>query len=116
MDLEPQLKRYRSDWMELSDAPIDFIDHDDYHAKVDKNYDWNKQNDLFTNEQIELMQDCWLERQKTFDDILTDTSCPIIYRNQLNKMQKFAFDLIQEYSVNNKQLFMIINGGAGTGK
>lgn len=41
---------------------------------------------------------------------------PIVHRNQLNKMQKFTFDIVNEFHNQNKQCLMIINGEAGCGK
>ena len=102
--------------MQFAELGPDFVDHDEYHAIVDPNYDWHQQNQLFTPEQINLMQNRWLESQKTIQDHLEETECPKIFRHQLNRMQKFAYDIIQKHKTEKKQILMIVNGGAGSGK
>lgn len=60
----------------------------------------------------------WIEQQKLIhhDDIENENVPPIVHRHQLNKMQKFTFDIINEFHSNQKQILMIINGEAGCGK
>ncbi len=101
--------------MEYAEVAAEFIDQEEHHAIVDKTYNWQKQNDMFTPDQIKLMKEAWLETQKEFYDNLVEVDPPIVHRHQLNRLQKFAFDIIQDFKNKNKQLLMIINGGAGSG-
>jgi len=92
------------------------FDYEEVHAQIDTKYDWYEQNKLFSPEQI-IEMDGWIERQKiNLEEIEIDTSPPIVYRNQLNNEQKFAFDILNEFHLKNKQCLMIINGEAGCGK
>jgi len=93
----------------------EFVDYDEFHAQVDLNYDWDLQNELFTINEIDRMPG-WLELQKRNYETETESACPTVHRHQLNKMQKFAFDIVQTFHSNNNQLLMILNGVAGCGK
>jgi predicted ATPase len=102
--------------MKFAEIGPQYIDTEEYHADIDLDYDWNIQNNQFTNQQIETMSDNWLLKQKETTDLLIESISPTIHRHQLNKMQKFAFDLVNVFENQKKQLCMIINGGAGSGK
>ena len=102
--------------MEYAELGNEFVDRDEYHAMIDVNYDWSQQNLAFSNQQIELMKNGWLERQKTAEYHITEVRCPAVYRHQINLMKKFSYDIIQKYKREKKQLLMIINGGAGSGQ
>jgi len=102
--------------MEYAELTNDFVDQDEYHAIITKDYDWKQQNLLFNNEQIEQMKNGWLQRQKDKEDNTISNACPFVSPEQLNRMQRFAYNIVQEFRNNNKPLYMIINGGAGSGK
>ena len=58
----------------------------------------------------------WLEHQIELDpgqDILENVN---VNPNQLNKYQRFTYDLIDKFNKEKKKLLMILLGTAGTGK
>jgi DNA replication protein DnaC len=68
-----------------------------------------------TNNQLETMKN-WLEHQIVLDpgqDILENVN---VNPNQLNKYQRFTYDLIDKFNKEKKKLLMILLGTAGTGK
>jgi hypothetical protein len=62
------------------------------------------------------MKNGWLEKQKQNNETYNSSECPTVLPEQLNRIQKFAYNIIQEFRNNDKPLYMIINGGAGSGK
>lgn len=83
---------------------------------VDKNFDWKTINLNYSNEEIEKMYN-WVNLQKQIINEKEDTTeMPIVEPEQLNKYQRFAFDIIKQFKEEKKQLLMILLGTAGTGK
>ncbi|RMZ95107.1 ATP-dependent DNA helicase PIF1, partial [Brachionus plicatilis] len=82
---------------------------------TDLNYDWKQRRTTYTEIQLKLMSN-WIEDQKKIINYSDDYKCPIVFKESLNKMQRFAFNIIEKYLNENKQLLMILNGTAGTGK
>jgi hypothetical protein len=62
---------------------------------IDLNYDWATIRNQYTNNQLETMKN-WLEHQIVLDpgqDILENVN-----PNQLNKYQRFTYDLIDKFN------------------
>lgn len=51
----------------------------------------------------------WLDSQKDQLDVILDP-CPAVRKEKLNKMQRFAYDIVEDFNENNKQLLMIMIG------
>ena len=68
---------------------------------IDLNYDWATIRNQYTNNQLETMKN-WLEHQIVLDpgqDILENVN-----PNQLNKYQRFTYDLIDKFNKEKKNL------------
>lgn len=56
-------RRFQTDFSSFNELNGEVFDFEEAHAQIDKNYDWDEQNKLFTEEQITQMQG-WIEQQK----------------------------------------------------
>ena len=133
-DLSKQLKIARSEGREEFVAPTYLRDNwqilaeirpheneeenDEDEIVADKNYDFLSHRNKYTQQQLELIENQFIKVQKELagDENENENETPVVEREQLNRMQKFAFDLIKEKQRLKEQLLMIINGSAGTGK
>jgi hypothetical protein len=107
----------RDDWMILSEIrPImNEIDIDD--VVPDANYDFLAHRNNYTPEELEQIENNWINRQKLmFIDITSFDEIPTVYPDQLNQKQRMAFDIVENFYLKKEQLLMIINGSASTGK
>jgi predicted ribonuclease YlaK len=93
-------------------------ENDEDEIVADKNYDFQSHRNKYTQQQLELIENQFIKVQKELagDENENENQTPVVEREQLNRMQKFAFDLIKEKQRLNEQLLIIINGSAGTGK
>jgi hypothetical protein len=83
---------------------------------IDTSYNWLSRKDKYTSEQLSDMVG-WIDRQVSLDkDSLVGNNCPIVLPEQLNKHQLFVYNIVSEFLLNDKQLFMMVLGTAGTGK
>jgi RecA-family ATPase len=85
---------------------------------ADTNYDFLSHRNNYSNDQLQKIENQFIKIQKELagDENENENETPEVQREQLNKMQKFAYDLVQEKQRIREQLLMIINGSAGTGK
>ncbi len=116
-DIGPEPILVQDSWMVLSEMRPSDDDYDEINGvEVDNSFDWLENSKTYTNEQINDMRN-WVNSKKIMaQDIGNDDQLEIVNFNQLNRLQKFCYKIIQCYNEKNKQLFMIINGTAGTGK
>jgi hypothetical protein len=108
----------RDNWMILAEmAPIrDDVDDCD-EVVPDREYDWIQHRNNYTLDQIRLIENNWINNQKRLNgDCLESNDVPLVLPFQLNKMQRFAYNLVDYHINNNEQLLLIVNGSAGTGK
>ncbi len=133
-DLSKQLKVARSEGREEFIAPTylrdnwqilseirpqeNEVENDVDEIVADKNYDFLSHRNKYTKQQLEKIENQFIKVQKDLagDENENENETPAVEREQLNKMQKFAFDLVNEKQRLKEQLLMIINGSAGTGK
>ncbi len=131
-DLSKQLKVARSEGREEFIAPTylrdnwqilseirpqeNEIENDVDEIVADKNYDFLSHRNKYTKQQLEKIENQFIKVQKELTGDENENEIPAVEREQLNKMQKFAFDLVNEKQRLKEQLLMIINGSAGTGK
>ncbi len=113
--IEPILSR--DNWMILAEMRPSDDEFDEIEGvEVDRSFDWIQNANQYASTIIHKMRG-WIECQKL---ILNDSNASeqtnIVNFSQLNSMQKFAFNLVKNFKESNKQLLLIINGTAGTGK
>ncbi|CAF1048474.1 unnamed protein product, partial [Brachionus calyciflorus] len=75
----------------------------------------NQSLDLNSRQVLFLNKDTNQELSEIFNDI-DDSKCPLVGKESLNKMQRFAFNKFKTQLPQNIQLLMILIGTAGTGK
>lgn len=75
---------------------------------TDKQFDWKTRMSYWSNDDVKLMVN-WLDSQKDQLDVILDP-CPAVRKEKLNKMQRFAYDIVEDFNENNKQLLMIMIG------
>jgi hypothetical protein len=102
-----QLNYMQSEWMELAEImpEIETIDSEN-DPIIDKDFDWLSLKNCFTNSELDLM-DGWIEKMKNetqFQELEYEKILP----NQLNKEQKFAYNLIKNFNEKNEQILLII--------
>ena len=104
----------KDDWMILSEIiPNDCHCEENFDVQVDKNYNWHSHTNNYTTTQLETVS-TWLSNMKTEFDLSTNEEhLPIVHFDQLNRLQKFAYNLIEKKINQNEQLLLIINGTAG---
>jgi hypothetical protein len=96
--------------------PSDEEDFDDYAIPVTKDYDWSQNANNYTKEELDQFPQ-WIQNEKIkANDHETEDAIQSVNFSQLNKMQKFCYALVNKFIKSNKQLLLIINGTAGTGK
>lgn len=83
---------------------------------INHNYNWQIIRDKYTLDQLNQMS-YWLSIEKEKDkDLNEDEIIDDVNPSQLNKCQKFTFNLIDKFNNEKKQMLMILLGTAGTGK
>ena len=104
----------QADWMYLASINPNVAEEEDTRPPVDTSYDWSLHRAKYSLSELEKMC-CWLEKQKSLcGDISVDM--PIVMPEQLNSIQRFAYEIVHSHMIMHKQLLMIIIGTAGTGK
>jgi len=81
---------------------------------VDLNFEWKSRLDYWTADELNMMQG-WIDSKRRPEDLIMDT-CPVVLPEQLNQLQRVAFEIIKSHNSENKQLLMILLGAAGCGK
>ncbi|RNA24393.1 ATP-dependent DNA helicase PIF1 [Brachionus plicatilis] len=115
IDAEPIPEYISTDFTELSDlVPITEI-IDNSSPIIDLNYDWKQRRSFYKKEYLDIIK-IWVESQKRKYKELNNTSCHIVLPEKLNKMQRFAFNIVEKLMLEEKQLCMILIDTAGTGK
>ena len=85
---------------------------------VDNQYDWvSKTQLLYSNQELQDAPN-WVKdtTNRNFDSAQALRDIPIVHRSQLNYLQGLWFDMVLDAFNKDKQLFLIVNGTAGTGK
>ncbi|RMZ93354.1 ATP-dependent DNA helicase, partial [Brachionus plicatilis] len=112
---EPE--NFQDKWMELAEIRPSNISEDADEIIGDKNYDFLSHRKNYTNEELQLIENDWITKQKVFsDEIDNEEELPDVNSNNLNTKQRLCYDMVNHYSNKQKQLNLIINGTAGTGK
>ncbi|CAF1045089.1 unnamed protein product [Brachionus calyciflorus] len=120
IEIEPEITLTKDQWMILSEIGPNLIDEDDFYDDIipDNTYDFLSHRKKYTTEQCELIENRWIDQQKKLfsekTEILNETTD--VNKDDLNSEQKLAFKIVENYQKLNKQLLLIINGTAGTGK
>lgn len=132
-DLSKQLKMARSEGQEEFVPPTYLRDNWQILSEIrpssdtcetsddiiaDTNYDFSSHRNKYTTNQLKLIENNFINFQKELvgEEDENENDIPIVFREQLNRMQRFAFDLVKYKQEKKEQLLMIINGSAGTGK
>ena len=100
--VEPLLQ---TEWMELAEMEPDFDYNILNEPEYDASFDWLSYRHLFTNEEVQRMSN-WIESEKQKEH-LPDVQYDIVQPEQLNKQQRFAFDLIKYHYERKQQLLRI---------
>lgn len=109
----------RDNWQILSEIrPISNNDEDTDEIEADKNYNFLAHREKYTTDQLSKIENQFINIQKQIagEENENENQTPVVLPDQLNKMQKFAYDLVVEKQRKKEQLLMIMNGSAGTGK
>ncbi|RMZ97693.1 ATP-dependent DNA helicase PIF1, partial [Brachionus plicatilis] len=113
-DPEPDHELIVTEFTELAElVPIKEII--DSFPVVDLSYDWIQRRASYSKEELLLMID-WVDKQSSIHLETEDNKCPYVEKDQLNEMQRFAYEIIYLHLTESKQLLMILIGTAGTGK
>ncbi|CAF1086008.1 unnamed protein product [Brachionus calyciflorus] len=115
LDPEPEAEMLPTEYTELSElVPIsDIVDKDT--PIFDLIFDWKLRKKNYSCSQLDLMNN-WVENKKKIFNDIDDSKCPLVDKESLNKMQRFAFNIVKTHLQQNIQLLMILIGTAGTGK
>jgi ATP-dependent DNA helicase PIF1 len=104
----------RSDWQELSEMGPQYDDLSDVFSEVvDKSF-WLSRGNIWTEDELNQLTG-WIDCQRSASDFIME-DCPVVYPEQLNPLQRFAFEIIKEHELQQKQLLFILLGAAGSGK
>jgi len=76
---------------------------------------WQTIREKYSNQYLESMPD-WLNTTKLNDNSPINDQLNIVDLSNLNKQQKFTYDIVKKFKDEKKQLLMILLGTAGTGK
>ncbi len=79
---------------------------------IDSAYNWLQHRDKYSANELSTMKN-WVEHQKNTNNCVNDNELPAVQPSSLNTMQKFAYNLIDQYNNQKKQLLLVINGTAG---
>ena len=85
---------------------------------VDNQYDWvSKTQLLYSNQELQDAPN-WVKdtTNRNFDSAQALRDIPIVHRSQLNYLQGLWFDMVLDAFNKDRQLLLIVNGTAGTGK
>ena len=83
---------------------------------IDLSYDWQMHRLNYTVDELSQMIN-FIDNQKNINrEIESDELITPVFPGQLNKMQRFAFEIVKYHFLFQKQLLMMIIGTAGTGK
>ena len=87
---------------------FDCYDDDENRVEIDSHYNWMSHKEKYSD--IELVEMIgWIERQIiNAKDNLPESNCPIVLPKQLNQHQLFAFNIVKEYLIAGKQLFLLL--------
>lgn len=114
-DIGPEPEMTREHWMIASEMlPNNFVE-DEFTPFINLNYDWLAHLNNYTNDQIEAMND-WIHIKKIESGHTNNNEIPIVLPEQLNRLQRFAYNLVEYHFKSNLQLLLILNGTAGSGK
>jgi hypothetical protein len=85
---------------------------------VDNQFDWVSNKQLQYSDQELKDAPNWVNdnTNKHFDSEQALRYIPVVHRSQLNHLQGLWFDMVLDSLENDKQLLLIVNGTAGTGK
>ena len=86
---------------------------DPYDINFDETY-WKNRLSDWSNVEIKRLTG-WIDSNRSAEDLVMN-ECPKVSPNQLNSMQRLAFEIVKNHFQNRKQLLMIILGAAGSGK
>ena len=103
----------RDNWMLLAEMrPSDdnFDDFDD--IECDPNHNWLAHAGNYTTEENTRFRN-WVEQQKSVHLDINDDELSTVQPQNLNIIQHFAYNLINKFKCQKKQLLLIINGTAG---
>ena len=115
-EIETEVETVQEDWMAVSEiAPNLVSESPELSLFVDTEYDWSARRNSYSFEELELMQD-WLNEQKSKDEARIESDVPRVMPEQLNRLQKLAYNLIKTNEEEGVQSLMILMGTAGTGK
>ncbi len=81
-----------------------------------QNNHWKTVKNKYTNDQLDQMPNWLIEQREIDNEIIENNNNSSINISDLNKYQKFTYDIVDKYKKDNKQLLMILLGTAGTGK
>jgi len=114
--VEPDLA-VADEWMKLSSLMPNTIDK--YKDLTSSNYDWSKSRKNYSLDEL-LRLSGWIDKQKTLaahEELAEDNiSFATVDIEKLNKLQRFTYNLIEDFKLKDKQLLMVLLGTAGTGK
>ena len=111
---QPQPILSRDNWMLLAEIRPNDEDEEVDHVEIiiDSAYNWLQHRKKYSANELSTMKN-WVEHQKNTNNCVNDNELPAVQPSSLNTMQKFAYNLIDQYNNQKKQLLLVINGTAG---
>ena len=102
------------------DVPYHLVNNNNYNFNlnemlVDPNYDKDNQNRLKYDEDELNTMSSWIENQKKLY-LGSNCNSKLVYPETLNKLQLFAFNIVEEHIISSNQLLMTVIGSGGTVK
>ena len=85
---------------------------------MNTNHDWKKSRENYSQQELQDMIG-WIDKQKELakeSNEIEENQLPDVNPEHLNRLQRFTYNLVEEFKSKNKQLLMIILGTAGKGK
>jgi hypothetical protein len=80
------------------------------------NVHWENIKNKYTTQQLEQMPNWIIEQRELDNDMIENNTNQQINIKDLNTIQKFTYNLVENFQKEKKQLLMILLGTAGTGK
>ena len=101
----------QSDWMDCAQQQPKTKNKSQKNLEdlADKDFDWNSIRKKYNKNQLETMQ-TWLLNKKTEEEINEIIAEENVNPDNLNKYQRFAYDLVKDFQDKQNQLLMILLG------
>lgn len=105
-----------TEWMELCCITPNIKNK--FQDLMNTNYNWLQSRENYNCDELNEMIG-WIDKQKVLYKDNNDSeskTIPDVNPDQLNRLQRFTYEIIKEFKIKQEQLLMILLGTAGTGK